>query len=216
MAVAVGVTAVLVALLFARAGAATHLVARMQPLRAFQIVYLVMVLVLGAWLGERVLRGSMRRWVVAILLLAGPMLVAARVAYPDSAHIEMPWAASRNPWVQAFLWVREHTPKDALFALERDYINAPGEDAQCFRAIAERSVLADYSKDGGEASIAPRLTAEWAAGQRAQSNLSEETDAQRRVALQPLGVTWMVLDARAMTGFDCPYQNSDVKVCRLR
>ncbi len=48
MAVAVGATAWVIAVLFARAGAATHLVARMQPLRTFQIVYVVMVLALGA------------------------------------------------------------------------------------------------------------------------------------------------------------------------
>src|ERR1039458_1395496 len=54
MAVATGATALLIAVLFAREGAATRLVARMQPLRAFQIVYLVMVLALGAKLGERV------------------------------------------------------------------------------------------------------------------------------------------------------------------
>jgi hypothetical protein len=216
MAVAVGGTAALGALMFARTEAATHLVARIQPLRAFQIVYLVMMLALGAKLGERLLRGIKWRWTFALLLLAGPMLLAARVAYPDSSHIELASRMSRNPWVQAFLWVREHTPKGALFALDRDYINAPGEDAQCFRAIAERSALADYSKDGGEASIAPRLTSEWAAGQRAQANLSQETDAQRIATLRPPGATWMVLDTSATTAFDCPYQNEAVKVCRLR
>ena len=216
MAVAVGATAALVAVVFARSDAATHLVARMQPLRAFQIVYLAMVLTLGATLGERVLRAHKWRWGAALLLLASPMLVAARAASPDSSHIETPWRLSRNPWVQAFLWVREHTSKDGLFALDRDYINAPGEDAQCFRAIAERSVLADYSKDGGEASIAPRLTSEWAVDQQAQSNLSTETDAHRSAALRPLGVTWIVLHAESITGFDCPYQNRAVKVCRLQ
>ena len=73
--------------------------------------------------------------------------------------------------MQAFLWIRGNTPKDALFALDADYINAPGEDAQSFRAIAERSALPDYSKDGGEASIAPDLTAAWSIGQAAQRGL---------------------------------------------
>ncbi len=52
MAVAAGVTAAVVALLFARAGMATHLVARMQPLRIFQLVYIVMTLAVGAALGS--------------------------------------------------------------------------------------------------------------------------------------------------------------------
>lgn len=218
MAIALGATAGAVAMLFARADAATLLVARMQPLRAFQVVYLVLILMLGAQLGERVLRQNAGRWAAAMLLLGAVMFGGAQAEFPNSNHLEMPWVAPRNPWVQAFLWVRGHTPKDALFALDADYINTPGEDAQCFRAIAERSALADYSKDGGEASIAPGLTGEWAREQAAQQGLSAAgtTDAQRVAALGPLGVSWVVLRAGAATGFDCPYANTAVKVCRLR
>jgi hypothetical protein len=216
MAVVVGAIAMLVATVFARAGAATHLVAQMQPLRAFQTVYLVMVLVLGAWLGERVLRQSVRRWGIATALLGGTMFAAARGAFPDSRPLEMPGVAPRNPWVEAFVWVRDNTPKAALFALDADYIHQPGEDAQCFRAIAERSALPDYSKDGGEASIAPELTGAWQMGQAAQQGLSRQSDAARLAALTPLGVSWVVLVADATTRLDCPYANSAVKVCRLR
>jgi len=115
-----------------REGTATRLVARMQPLRAFQIVYLVMVLALGAKLGERVLRRSAWRWGAAMLLLGGAMLGAERGAFPNSNHLELPGVAARNQWVQAFVWVRGNTPQGALFALDADYINAAGEDAQCF------------------------------------------------------------------------------------
>ncbi len=216
MAVMLGATAWVIAMLFARAGAATHLVARLQPLRAFQIVYLVMVMVLGAMLGERVLRRSAWRWAVAMVALGGIMMGTERVAFPDTRHIELPGMAERNPWVQAFLWIRENTAEDALFALDADYIHAPEEDAQSFRAIAERSALPDYSKDGGEASIAPDLTAEWKVGQGAQKQLSSETDAGRVAALGPSGVTWVVLEAGATTSFECPYGNAAVKVCRLR
>jgi len=222
MSVAAGATAWLVATLFARAGAATHLVARMQPLREFQIVYLVLVLILGAKLGESVLRRSAWRWCAAIAMLGGAMFAAERSAFSDSNHLEL-GQASRNPWVQAFLWIRDNTPKDALFALDADYINASGEDAQCFRAIAERSSLPDYSKDGGEASIAPELTIAWKSGQQAQQSLTHAAaadaapaDAMRSAALAPLGVSWLVLDANVATSFDCPYSNAAVKVCRLR
>jgi hypothetical protein len=217
MALAVGATSCLIALTFARTAAATHLLARLQPLRAFQIVYLVLTLTLGATLGERLLRRSPWRWAATVLLLGGISLATARSAFPNSNHLELPGLAPRNPWAQAFLWVRHHTPNDALFALDADYINAPGEDAQCFRAIARRSALADYSKDGGEASIAPALTAEWVRDQAAQQGLSAPatSDAQRLASLGPLGVTWLVLDAAATTRLDCPYANSAVKVCRL-
>jgi hypothetical protein len=217
MAVAVGATSCLIAAIFARATAATHLIARLQPLRAFQIVYLVLTLTLGATLGERLLKRNARRWAATMLLLGGISFSAARSAFPNSNHLELPGLAPRNLWAQAFLWVRDNTPKDALFALDADYINAPGEDAQCFRAIAQRSALADYSKDGGEASIAPVLTADWVRAQSAQQALSapSTTDAQRLAALRPLGVTWLLLESAAATQLQCPYANSAVRVCRL-
>ncbi len=215
MSLAVGTTATLVALSFARTGSATHLVARMQPLRSFQTIYLVMILALGAKLGRRILQRSPWRWAATLAVLGCAMLSAAKAAYPDSSHLEMPWRNPKNPWVQAFVWIRNNTPKDALFALDADYINAPGEDAQCFRAIAERSALADYSKDGGEASIAPALTVQWAGEQRAQKNLSAEPDADRVAALQPLGVSWVVLETGSITAFNCPYRNQAVQVCRM-
>jgi hypothetical protein len=218
MAVAVGLNVSIIALLFARAPTPTHLIARMQPLRAFQIVYMVMVLFLGAKLGEYLLRRSPWRWCGAIVLLGGVMFVAQRASFLDSNHLELPATATWNPWTQAFLWIRANTPKDALFALDADYINAPGDDAQGFRAIAERSALPDYSKDGGEASIAPELTEAWTVGQSAQQGLSaqNETDSQRIRALGPLGVSWIVLESGAATSFDCPYRNAAAKVCRLR
>jgi hypothetical protein len=219
MAVASGVIAVTVAVLFARSGFATHSVARLQPLRIFQLVYVVMILVVGATLAGRVLKRSVWRWVVAFSLLAGVMVFAERQTYPESARLELPgamrWNAPKNPWEQAFVWISRNTPQDALFALDSHYINLPGEDAQGFRAIAERSVLPDYSKDGGVVANKPVLTGEWMQGQAAQANLSTKNDAARMKALRPLGVGWVVLDHDAKTGFRCDYANAVVKVCRL-
>ena len=219
MAIAAGITAVVVAVLFARLGAANYVVARLQPLRVFQLIYVVMILMLGAAGAERVLKQRPARWAAALTLLCGVMVFADRQTFPDSPHLELPHVlfpgASENLWEQAFLWIRQNTPKDALFALDANYISKPGEDAQCFRAIAERSALPDYSKDGGEVSIAPRLAPAWAAGQAAQARLSAETDAQRERSLGPLGVTWVVLDRTAVTDFACGYMNGAVKVCRL-
>jgi hypothetical protein len=217
MAVVSGATAFFIAALFAHPTSSTYLIARLQPLRVFQVVYLVMILTLGAKLGESILQRSLGRWVAAVLLLGGIMFAAARSGFPSSPHLELPGMTPRNEWVEAFLWIRQYTPQDALFALAPDYINSPGEDAQCFRSIAQRSALPDYSKDGGEASIDPDLAPAWTAGQLAQLglNASTTTDAMRHAALAPLGVTWVVLNAQTSTHFTCPYTNSAVKVCRL-
>lgn len=210
-----GFAASATALLFARPESATHLVGRLQPMRALQFPYLVMILLLGGRLGERLLTRSSWRLAVAAVALSAPLYGASRSAYPNSPHLELPGSATRNAWVEAFLWIRNHTPTDALFALDPDYIQIAGEDAQCFRAIAERSALPDRSKDGGEAAIAPELTPAWIAGQAAQRTLHTGDDATRQAALRPLAVNWVVLTAASSTGFECLYTNSAVKVCRL-
>lgn len=219
MGVAVGGTAMIVAGMFARAGCATHLVARLQPLRVFQMVYVVMILGLGAWAGERLLRRSVVRWSSTAVVLGAVMVAGERATFPYSGHLELPpgmqTTLPQDQWVQAFLWIRQHAPKDALFALDAHYITEPGEDAQGFRAIAERSVLPDYSKDGGEAAITPTLAEAWVAGQGAQTRLEEASDEQRVRALGPLQVGWVVLRRVSTTQFDCPYKNATVQVCRL-
>jgi len=216
MALALGTISLIVALLFAHESYATHLVARLQPLRAFQIVYEVMILLLGAWLGEHLLKAHTWRWGLLLAVLGGAMFFVQRSTFPNSAHLEWPWAHPTNPWEQAFVWARNNTPKDALFALDARYITqGRHEDAQCFRAIAERSALADYSKDGGEASITPDLTEPWVAGQTAQSGLEQASDPERFARLRPFGVTWVVLETTSNTGWSCPYTNATVKVCKL-
>ena len=205
-----------VAILFAHQGSPSHLVAALQPMRGLQFTYLVMTLCLGATLGSRILRRNRIRWAVAIPLLALPLFAASRANTPHTRHIELPALDSGNDWVRAFLWIRTHTPADALFALPPDYIGLPGEDAQCFRAISQRSALPDYSKDGGEAAVAPTLTPLWTIGQAAQSTLATDPDSFRRAKLMPLGVSWLVLPASAATALDCPYANAAAKVCRLR
>ena len=208
-----------VAMLFARAELATHTVARLQPLRIFQLVYAVRILVVGAVFAERVLQRSAVRWVVAFALLAGVMVFVERQTYPESGRLELQGVMQsswpENPWEQAFVWISRNTPTDALFALDSHYINVQGEDAQGFRAIAERSVLPDYSKDGGVVANKPALTEEWMQGEAAQAKLNTEDDAARIKALRPLGVDWVVLDRGAETRFRCDYANAVVKVCRL-
>jgi hypothetical protein len=105
-----------------------------------------------------------------------------------------------NEWEQAFACIRTHTPTNAALALDADYINAPREDSQNFRAIAERSQVPDYSKDG-RMSIAPDVTADWIEGESVQTGLDRATDADRLRALRPLSVHWVVLSGSAATAF---------------
>jgi hypothetical protein len=206
---------IIVSLLFARTPAPTYMVARLQPLRIFQIVYILMILAIGAFLGEKLLQRKPLRWAVTYTLLAAIMVLAERQTFPRSDHLELPWQQPRNGWQRAFIWIATNTSVDALFALDAHYVTQPGEDAQTFRSMAERSALADYSKDGGEASITPSLTAAWFIGQTAQTDLNTASDATRIARLQPLGVDWIILPQAANTSFACDYNDEAVKVCRL-
>ena len=210
-----GSVAIIVASLFAQTGSPTYLVARLQPLRIFQLVYILMILAIGAFLGDKLLRRKATRWIVTFAILAIIMLTTERFTFPRSAHFELPGHEPINAWEQAFEWIRVSTSADALFALDANYVTQPGEDAQTFRAIAERSAIADYSKDGGEASITPSLTKLWFTGQVAQTGLNTMTDARRIAALRPLGVSWVVLPSGATTSFTCSYDHETVKVCHL-
>ena len=225
--IAIGCIAILVVLLFAHQDSPTHVVARLQPLRVFLLLYAIMTLLLGATLTQLALKASHRQHstlprlalstlpAIILLALAATMFAVQRNTFPASGHLELPWLTPRNPWSQAFLWVRANTPPGALFALDAKYVNEDGEDAQTFRATALRSALPDFSKDGGEAAITPTLAAQWQQGANAQINLSIESDTLRDTRLIPLSVTWMVLHSTAPTDHPCPYNNGTVKVCRI-
>ena len=145
---------------------------RLQPMRAFHILYVVMFLVIGALAGEYVLRDRTWRWLALFAPLMAGLWLADRDSFPASPHIEWPGAPERGNWYSAFQWVREHTPRDAVFAMDPGYLKLPGEDMHGFRAIAERSALADRLKDSGAVSLFPRLAGEWA----------EEVEAERGLA----------------------------------
>lgn len=216
-----------IALLFAHEQAATHAVARLQPLRTYLLIYALMAALIGAVATRASLRAA-RRWpdswlkwgfrALPIVLCAGIaacMGLAQHEMFDSSAHLELPWRAPQNPWVQAFLWVRTQTPRDAFFAVDSRYISATAEDAHTFRALALRDVLPDYSKDGGEAAITPALAAPWLAGSEAQRALNTRNDNERAARLAPFGVNWVILATATPTSLTCPYGNKVVKVCRM-
>ncbi len=209
-----GGCALLVSLCFVhRSG--SLLLARLQVLRTFHFVYIAGVLLGGgmlATLAQRRIRVIAALYLALILI----MFAAQKLTYPASRHVEWPGLTPRNPWRQAFLWIRANTPQDSIFALDNDYIEWPGEDAQGFRATAERSAVADYFKDGGIASNFRQAAVPWWQGSQATEQLNSATDDQRWTRLWPLGVTWIVLPAQANTRFPCPFTNASVHVCRLR
>lgn len=192
-----------------------EVLARIQPLRSFYLIYILLIVFLGSLLGEFVLQDRVVRWLITFLPLCAGMFVAQRLLFPNSAHIEFPGVQSQNPWVQAFEWSRDHTARDARFALDPFHMKIAGEDTNGFRAIAERSMLADAVKDSGAVSMFPELAEEWLRqvdAQRGWQNFQAE-DFRRLHA--DYGINWVILQRPPIAGLECPYENPAVAVCRL-
>ena len=188
--------------------------ARVQPMRSLYLLYILMFLILGGFLGDFVLRDRVWRWVALFLPLCTGMFVAQRALFPASAHIEWPGTAPRNPWAQAFLWIRDNTPSDALFALDPYYTRIAGEDEEGFRAIAERSMLADV-KDSGAVSMFPPLAEEWLKEIQVRADWRKFGVNEFQHLKADFGVHWVVVQQPGVPGLTCPNQNQVVQVCRL-
>ncbi|MFZ1006451.1 MAG: hypothetical protein WAN65_06430, partial [Candidatus Sulfotelmatobacter sp.] len=122
--------------------------------------------------------------------------------------------APKNPWEQAFVWVRQNTPVNALFALDPEYMHIHGEDETGFRCLAERSRLADNVKDNGVVSMFPPLAGEWWAQVQAQTpwNSFRAEDFSR--LKEKYGVSWVMVQ-QPSAGLICIYENSAVQICRI-
>jgi len=189
--------------------------ARVQPMRSLHLAYMLFVLIAGGLLGEFVLKERWLRWAALFLPLCVGMFTAQRALFPASAHVEWPWEAPRNPWVQAFLWIRSNTPTDARFALDPYHMHIDGEDENGFRAIAQRSMLADAVKDSGAVTMFPANAEEWFRQVQAQKNWKDFQIQDFRNLQSQYGVNWVVLQAPGRAGLSCPYQNQAVMVCRI-
>jgi hypothetical protein len=213
-----GVSATVIAFLFVHPSGSL-LLARLQPLRSFHMIYAVGLILLGGMMGRVFFspdRGFRSHWMAAgvLCVVAAVAFLTQRAVYPDSAHLELPGGSPHNPWQQAFLWIGANTPKDAVFAANPDLIFVTGEDAQGFRATTSRSLLAD-DKDQGVVAVFPVLAGEWARQRNPQMGLDGMSDVQREAALRPLGANWLLLSRAAQTQLACPYRNTVAQVCRF-
>ena len=188
---------------------------RLQPMRTFDVIYILLFILLGGLVGEYVLQERIWRWAMLFGSLTVGMVAVNLSMYPNSRPVEWPGMRPRNAWVAAFLWARHHTPVDAVFALDPRYLILPGEDHHGFRAIAERSKLADALKDSGVVSLFPQLTSDWAAQQRAQAGWSHFQLANFERLARQYPVTWVVVQRPAPAGLTCLYTNQAVSVCRI-
>ena len=187
-----------------------------EPMRYLHLLYLLFFLVLGGLIGDYVLRRRTYRWLLLFVPLGAGMFYAQRQMFPATPHLEFPGASTHNQWLQAFAWIRSNTPIDALFALDPHYIELPGEDYHGFRALAERSVLADYDKDAGMAARVPSLAPRWLKEVTAETGWAKFNASDFQRLKHEFGVNWVIVSRTAdHTGLTCPYENQQVSVCRI-
>jgi hypothetical protein len=187
----------------------------LQPMRYLHLVYFALAIAGGGLLGQFLFKKNVWRWVVYLAVMNTGMLYAQEVQFPASRHLELPGMAPRNDWIQAFDWIRQNTREDAYFALDTHYLDEPGEDYHSFRALAERSSLADAVKDAAVVTQIPSLGAEWLDQVKAQQGWSEfKIDDFERLK-QQFGVDWVVVNTPAPAGLKCHWHNRTLAVCQI-
>jgi hypothetical protein len=180
-----------------------------QPMRGLHLIYIVLVLISGGLLARWTGRIPWR-WAVILLPLAGVMFFAQRQLFSQSDHLDLPWRTPRNPYVQAFLWAREHSGPSTLFALDPYY--KAHSDYYGFRAWAQRSMLAD-DKDLGVSGLFPENAQQAYLQIRVRSLW---TKADFAVLRDVYGVSMVILERDHPAQLACPYQNERVRVCSLQ
>lgn len=189
--------------------------APLQPMRYLQLIYFFMTLIAGCLLGKFLLKASVWRWALFLLVINLGMFASQRALLPASLHLELPGRPSRNPWLQAFAWIRHNTPTDAYFALDPRYLAAPGNDYHSFRALAERSQLADAIKDTAVVTQVPELGPLWVRQVAAQVGWShfKLSDFERLKA--DFGVNWVLVSFPQPSGLDCRWHDATLAVCPI-
>jgi hypothetical protein len=187
----------------------------LQPMRYLQLIYFFMALIGGALLGKSLLKSSTWRWVLYLVVINASMFASQRALFAGSPHIEIPGVPTANPWLQAFAWIRTNTPIDAYFAMDPNYLAAPNEDYHSFRALAERSQLADAIKDTAMVTQVPDLGPTWEQQVTAQAGWThfQLNDFERLKT--DFGVNWALVAYPQPAGLDCRWHNDTLAVCRV-
>jgi len=189
--------------------------ALLQPLRSLHLIFILLFVLLGGMLAESVLKSHVWRWVALVAPICLGMFFVQRQLFPATDHLELPGRSQSNAWAQAFDWIRYNTQSDAVFALDPDYMNLPGDDEHGFRELAERSSLANVH-DKGAVSMFPALAQDWSEQDRAQQDWREFRAADFERLHRDYGVTWVVLQRPGVAGLACPFHNDAVLVCRVQ
>lgn len=187
----------------------------MQPMRYLQLVYVLMVLIAGCLIGKHFLEANPLRWAAFLILPCLGMFAAQRTLFAQSPHLELPGVRSTNPWLESFAWIRSNTPVEAYFAVDPNYLASPGENYHSFRALAERSQLADTIKDTAVVTQVPELGPLWEEQTDATAGYQHFKLADFQRLKSQFGVDWALVSYPAPAGLDCRWHNGALSVCEI-
>ena len=184
-------------------------------MRFLHLIYCFLTLIGGCLLGRYLLKASTLRWSAFLLVINLGMFASQRALFSGSQHLELPGMRSGNPWLQSFAWIRLNTPINAYFAMDPNYLAAPGEDYHSFRALAERSQLADMVKDPALVTQVPELGPAWAEQVDAAAGWQNFKLSDFERLKTDLGVDWVIVSYPQPTGLACEWHNASLSVCRI-
>ncbi len=189
--------------------------APLQPMRYLHLLYFLFAMVAGCLLGKFVLKRHAWRWALFLIVTNGSMYTWQRLEFAASPHLELPGLGSTNPWLEAFAWVRRNTPENAYFALDPHYLEAPGEDYHNFRALAERSQLADAVKDPSVVTLVPELGPAWERQIEGEEGWRKFKLGDFERLKADFGVGWVVVNEAQTGGLGCRWHNGGLAVCEI-
>jgi hypothetical protein len=184
-------------------------------MRFLHLIYFFLPLIAGCLVGKHLLKNSVWRWAVFLVLINGGMFLSQWTLYLGTEHLELPGSPSANLWLQAFSWIRQKTPTDAYFALDPEYMAAPGEDFHSFRALAERSQLADNIKDPAVVTNIPKLGDVWERQVQAEQGWSHFQLADFERLKAKFGVNWVLVAHPEPSGLLCQWHNAILTACQI-
>jgi hypothetical protein len=94
-------------------------------------------------------------------------------------------------------------------------MGTPGEDYHSFRALAERSQLADAHKDAAVVGQVPQLAPVWERQVAAQEGWQSFTLADFRRLKTDFDVDWVLVKYPQPDGLACRWHNSALTVCQV-
>ena len=191
--------------------------ARLQPLRSLHFLYIVMFVVMGGFLAEYVLKDRVWRWLLLFAPLSLGNVHGAASTFSSKRSRGMAGRRTQES-VGAGICLdpAEHARGCATSPSTRNIWISLAKMRSDFVVLRSAAAWPTESRTTEWSACFLPLAEEWWAQVQAQTpwkNFRAEDFSRLK---SRYGVSWVVVQQPGVAGLDCPYQNSAVRVCRIR